>query len=624
MKRYWVLLFVLLFLSCAQQTATTDEVLYYENRSEIPVEYTWNLEDIFPSVEAFNEAFAETDALIEAVNSHRGHLGQSASELSSALEDMFRLQEHYGELDVYAGQFFDSNGRSDEANEMFNRVNGLSASISQATAYVEPEISAISTNRLRQFMRSSSLAPYQHYLDNIIRLKPHIASGEVEEVLASANLLARNPRDTYGQLVTSDIEWPMVRGEDGTESRITPALYYSFVASQDRRVRREAALALFGTYSQFANTFAGTYGGHVQRDIFLSRNRGYERSVDMGLDANNIPYAVIETLIGTVHDNFELMHRYVELRKEVLGIDDFHVYDMYVNLVAEGDRHVSYEEGKQLALDFWRETYGEEYYNIGVEAFDNRWIDVYACDGKRGGAYSWGTYNSHPYMLLNWGGTLEDVFTLVHEMGHSIHSHLANTNQPFHSADYSLFVAEVAAVTSEALFLDYMLDQTDDETERLFLLNMYLNNITGTFLRQIFFTEFELRAHEMAENSEPFTAATLGDMYGELWQQYYGPNLVLDDEFKAGWSRIPHFYRTFYVYVYASSFAAGEAIAQRVREGDATGVDDYLNMLKLGGSVYPMDALQAAGVDMTNPEVIRTVMSRYGETLSEMERILGN
>jgi oligoendopeptidase F len=379
---------------------------------------------------------------------------------------------------------------------------------------------------------------------------------------------------------------------------------------------------MFGTYTQFSNTMASTLGGHLARDKFYADTRGYDSTVEMALDEVNVPYDVIETLISTVHDNLELVHRYAALRKQVLDVDEFHVYDLYVNLVPEGDKAVTYEEAKDLALGFFKETYGDEYHDVAKKSFNERWIDVYAAEGKRGGAYSWGTYNSHPYMLLNWGGTMEDVFTLVHEMGHSVHTYLANKHNPYHDADYSLFVAEVASVTSEALFLEYMLERETDPQVRLSLMNNYINNITGTFLRQIFFTEFELAAHQLVKDGKPATAKAFGDIYADLWKMYYGPDLVLDEEFHAGWARVSHFYRTFYVYVYASSFAAGEAIAQRFRDGDPDAVNDYMEMMKLGGSVYPMEALRVAGVDMTDKEVIRTVMRRYGETLEQMEKML--
>ncbi len=619
-----LLLFVALFpiYSAGGKETVSVEKIYYENREEIPNEYRWNLEDIFPSPQAFEETYSKTTELITMIGNFKGKLNQSAEMLAEALNLKFQILRDYEELQVYSGQYEDIDTRNQVTKDLYTRVNNLSAAIDEALAFIEPEISSMNDKTLQNFMKNKTLKTFNHYLENLLRMKPHIRNGEIEEVLASASLMSSAPQEAYSNMVYADIEWPTITGEDGQPAKIIPALYYTYVASQNRNVRKEAALALFKIYTQYANTFAATYGGHVQRDIFFAKNRLYDRSIDMALDKENVPYSVIEILLNTVHENFPLIHRYAALRKKVLGLDEFHVYDLYVSLVPEGDKKITYEEGKQMAVDFWRDIYGVEYVEVATKAFSERWIDVYASEGKRGGAYSWGSYNSHPYLLLNWGGTMEDVFTLVHEMGHSIHSYMTNKNQPYHYSEYSLFVAEVAAVASEALFLDYTLKKTTDPTERLFLLNMYMNNITGTFLRQIFFNEFELKAHEMAERGESLTKQSLGDAYAKLWKDYYGPELVLDEEFHAGWSRIPHFYRTFYVWVYASSFAAGEAIAERFREGDQSAVKDYLNFLKLGDSVYPMEALKQAGVDITDPTVIRTVMKRYEETLNQMEKLL--
>ncbi len=611
-----------LILPMLVQAESDTEKLFYEDRDEIPIEFRWNIDDIFPSLEAVEGAFAQVEMMIGKMDRYKGQLTDSSNTLASALKAQFDLYHLYYEVLVYSNQFRDTNTRNPEANALYNRVSALGARVNRATAYIEPEISQIPTEELTQFLENKRVAAYGHYIENIVRLKPHIRSSEVEDVLASAELVARAPFEAYNNLTSADIEWPTIIGEDGEEQKVIPGLYYSFVNSQDRRVRREAALALFGTYTKFSNTFASTYHGHVQSDIFYARNRGYNRTIDMVMNENNVPAKVIENLVTTVHDGYFMLHRYAALRKRVLDIDEFHVYDLYVPLVPEADRRITYEEAKQICLDFWLETFGEEYAAVGEKSFNERWIDVYASEGKQGGAYSWGTYNSHPYMLLNWGGTLNDVLTLIHEMGHSIHTYMTNENQPFHYSDYSLFLAEVASVTAEALFMDYLIEKTDDPTEQLFLLNRYLNNITGTFLRQIFYHEFELRAHEMALQGEPSTKESLGEMYGQLWKDYYGPALVLDEEFKAGWARIPHFYRTYYVWFYATSFAAGESIAQRFRDGDETAVDDYLQMLKLGDSVYPMDALKQAGVDLNNPEVIKTVMVRYERTIADMENML--
>lgn len=616
-----VSILALLFAFPVAAGEDSDEVFYYETRDEVPEKYRWNLGDIFPSVEMWNQAYGRVENRIPEMEMYRGRLGESAETLAAGIQAQFDLVRVLGELQVYAGQYRDQDTKNAEANELYARINGLGARVNQAIAFVDPEITQIDEKKLAKLRKDKRLQTFSHYLDNLIRQKPHIRSGEVEEVLASMTLVARAPYEAYSNMTSADIQWPKITVK-GEEKTVSPALYYSFVSDQDRNVRKEAALSLFRTYTDFANTFAATYNGSVQKDVFLARTRNFDTAIEAKMFEENVPIEVIETLVSTVHENKSLIHEYASLRKELLEVDEFHVYDLYVGLVPEADTKYSYDQAYEIALDFWKTTFGDEYYQVAKDAYDKRWVDVYAGEGKRGGAYSWGSYDSHPYLLLNWGGTLEDVFTLVHEMGHSVHSYLANKHQDFHNADYSLFVAEVASVASEALFLDYMMKRVETDVEKLTLLDIYMGNITGTFLRQIFFHEFELKAHTMAEAGEALTKESLGEVYAEMWKDYYGPELVLDEEFHAGWARIPHFYRTYYVWVYATSFAAGEAIAARVREGETTAVGDYLAMLKLGGSVYPLEALGTAGVDMTDPTVIRTVMDRYGETLDQMGTML--
>ena len=598
------------------------EKLFYENRADIPLEYRWSLEDIFPDVAAWEAAYTSVEARIPELAAYKGRLGESADVMVEAIELRYEISRTIEDIFVYASQMQNTDTRDATANTYVGKARALYASFGEAAAFFEPEVVQIPDATMAQYMAAPRLETYDHVLDNILRTKAHTRSQEVEEVLAGASLLRAAPGQTYGFLTDADLEWPTIKDENGEDKKVIPGLYYTFMASQDRRVRKDAALALFGTYDKYGNTYSGTYGGLLQKDVWMAKTRRYPTTLDMVLVQTNVPSSVVETLVSTVHDNLDAVHHYVELRKAVLGLENLHIYDLYVSMVPEGEATYTFDEGWALAMEFWKETLGEEYAKVAARGLDERWIDVYPNTGKRGGAYSWGTYNSHPYLFLNWGGTLEDVFTLVHEMGHSIHSYMANKNQPYHDADYSLFVAEVASVASESLFFEWLLDRTDDPTARLAMLNHRANSIIGTFLRQIFFHEFEAKAHEMAENGQPLTKESLGEIWGELWKEYYGEGAVLDDEYKAGWARIPHFYRTYYVWVYATSFAAGEAIAGRFRAGDETAVEDYLETLKLGGSVYPMDALKRAGVDMNDPTVIRAVMDNFRSILGQMEELL--
>ncbi len=389
---------------------------------------------------------------------------------------------------------------------------------------IVPEPAQIPADQLAEFMTSPRLKTYAHVIDNMTRLKAHTRSTEVEEVLAGSALLRGAPVQIYQGMVSADIKWPEIEGEDGENSKVIPALFYSFMGNQDRRIRKDAALALFGTYNQFGHALAGPYSASVNKDIWLARTRGYDSTLDMALTQTNVPRSVVDTLVAAVHDNVDAIHDYVALRKKVLELDDFHIYDLYVGMVPAAERRYTFVEGWDLAIRFWKETMGEEYAAVAQRALDDRWIDVYPN--------------------------------------------------------------------------------------------------TGTFLRQIFFHEFEATAHRAAETGEPLTKDALDTIWGDLWLEYYGKEATLDNVYRSGWARIPHFYRTFYVWVYATSFAAGEAISERFRSGDEGAVEDYLATLKLGGSVYPMEALARAGVDMNDPTVISTVMDTYRGILAEMEKLL--
>lgn len=622
-KFVWGAIVVLLALTGAA-VADEAEQLQWESRDAIPEAYRWNIADILENEAAFDETIATVEAMLPELAAYQGRLGESPKVLADALDLVNEISRTAEDAIVWANQRQHTDTRDPAANATLAKARSLGAKIGEATAFIPPEIAAIPLETIEVDLRNERLETYRHVIDNITRTKAHIRSTEVEQVLAAASLLRGSPSQTYSDLANADIVWPTITGEDGEEVTATPSLFYSFLSNNDRRLRRDAALAIFGTYDDYANTFSSTLGGSIQKDVWIARTRNYPSSLEAALDADNVPRIVPDAMVEAVHANLDAIHRYVALRKEVLGIEDYHIYDMYVPIVPESQASYTFDEGWALAMAFWTETFGEEYAAVAVRGRSERWIDVYASPGKRGGAYSWGSYNSHPYLFLNWGGKLDDVFTLVHEMGHSIHTYLANSEQPYHLAGYSLFVAEIASVASESLFFEWMLDRATTPEARLELLNLRLNSMTGTFLRQLFFHEFESAAHAMAEAGEPLTKASLGETWGDLWLTYYGPEVTLDEAYKSGWARIPHFYQTFYVWKYASSFAAGEAIAGRFRSGDTTAVDDYLACLKLGGSVYPMDAIKRAGVDLTDPVVIGTVMERWNEILDEMEELLAD
>lgn len=613
-----------LLLSASFETVAgqNEEKLFFESREDIPAAYRWNLADIFESTDAWDEAASALQARLPELEPFRGRIAESPKVLADVLDLSFELGRSFEDLFVYAGQWQRTNTRDSRANAYAGRAESLGAKLASQRAFIGAEIAVIPQEKLERFLEEPRLASYAHYIANIRRTRSHIRSGEVEEVLAASQQVRGAPAQIYQAIVSADIKWPEITDENGGKVRVVPALFYSFMANPDRRVRRDAALALFGTLDDFGNSLAATFSASVSKDIWLARTRGYGSSLEMSLDQTNVPRTVVEQLITTVHDNIDAIHDYVALRKRVLGIESFHVYDLYVGMVPDAEKHYTFDDGWRLAMEFWEDTFGDEYALVAKRALKERWIDVYQSAGKRGGAFSWGSYNSHPYLFLNWGGTLEDVFTLVHEMGHSIHTHLANAANPSHDADYGLFVAEVASVASESLFFEWLYRRVKDPREQLSLVNLRMNKVTGTFLRQIFFHEFEAAAHEAAERGQSLTKASLGKIFGDLWLRYYGDEATLDEVYRSGWARIPHFYRTFYVWKYATSFAAGEAIAARFRAGEENAVTDYLAALKLGGSVYPMEAIARTGVDLNDPEVIRTVLVRYRELVAKMRVLL--
>jgi oligoendopeptidase F len=474
-------------IALAGTSFAAEEKLFYENRADIPEQYRWDLSIIFPDIEAWEKAYAEVEAKIPKLAAFKGRLGESADVMVKATELVNDISRTYDDLAVYAFQWWSEETRDETANSYQGKVRALGARLSEATAFFEPEIVQLPDETVAAYLEDPRLETYDHVLDNILRTKAHTRSQEVEELLAASALLRQSPQQAYSFLTNADIEWPTVKDENGKDTVMVPALYYNFMQKKDRQVRRDAALAYFGTYDKYGNTFSGTYNGLVQKDVWMAKSKYYPSTLDMVLDRDNVPRSVVETLVGAVHDNLDAVHSYIELRKKVLGLEDFHIYDLYVSMAPAGEATYTFDEGWTLAMEFWKETFGEEYTAVAERARRERWIDVYTNEGKRGGAYSAGSYNSVPYLQLNWDGTFEAVSTLVHEIGHSIHSYLANTNQPYHDADYSIFVAEVGSVASQSLFFDWMLERTEDPTERLALISERMNLIIGTFLRQIFF-----------------------------------------------------------------------------------------------------------------------------------------
>ncbi len=592
------------------------------SRSEIKVEDTWKLEDIFASDDAWEKEFEEVKALIPQMEKFKGKLGESAQTLYDALQEQDELTMRVSKLYTYAHMRYDQDTTNSFYQGLNDRIKTLYTQIASALSYVTPEILSIEESKIKQYMAEhKELKLYAHALDEITRERPHILSESEEALLAQASEVLGSSSNTFGMLNNADLEFPSIKDENGEEVEITHGRYIRFLESSDRRVREEAFKAVYETYGKFKNTFASTLSGTVKKDNFSARVRHYNSARHSALSTNKIPEEVYDNLVKTVNDNLHLLHRYIDLRKKVLGIEELHMYDLYTPLVKDVKMEVTYEEAKDYILKGLKPL-GEDYLNVLKEGFENRWVDVHENKGKRSGAYSSGTYGTNPYILMNWQDNVNNLFTLAHEFGHSVHSYYTRKTQPYPYGDYSIFVAEVASTCNEALLNDYLLKTIDDEKQRLYLLNHYLEGFRGTVFRQTMFAEFEHDVHVRAQNGEPLTPELLTKLYYDLNKKYFGDNLVIDEEIGLEWARIPHFYYNYYVYQYATGFSAAAALSKQIlEEGDAA-VERYVGFLKSGSSDYPIEVLKKAGVDMTTSQPIEEALAVFEEKLTEMERLL--
>ncbi|WP_035019694.1 oligoendopeptidase F [Anoxybacillus flavithermus] len=591
-------------------------------RKDVPVEYTWRLEDIFATDEQWEKEFEEIMSLLPKFSEYKGRLGESAQTLYEALQYRDHVFMRLGKLYAYAHMRHDE----DTANSLYQgletRAEGLYAEAGQATAFIVPEILAMDEDVLRTFLQQyEPLRLYAHELDEMNRQRPHVLSEKEEALLAQAAEVMNASSNTFGALNNADLRFPTITDENGEEVEVTHGRYIRFLESEDRRVRHDAFKAVYDTYRKYENTFASTLSGAVKRNNFFARVRNYRSAREAALSKNQIPETVYDNLIETIHRYLPLLHRYVQLRKRVLGLDELHMYDLYTPLVKQVDMKVTYEEAKDILLKGLTPL-GDEYISIVKEGFDNRWVDVQETRGKRSGAYSSGSYGTNPYILMNWQDNVNNLFTLAHEFGHSVHSYYTRKYQPYPYGNYSIFVAEVASTCNEALLNDYLLKTIDDEKKKLYLLNHYLETFRGTVFRQTMFAEFEHMIHQMAQNGEALTAKVLTEKYYELNKTYFGDGVVIDEEIGLEWARIPHFYYNYYVYQYATGFSAATALSKQILEEGAPAVERYIEFLKAGSSDYPIEVLKKAGVDMTSPEPVEQACQVFEQKLQQLEQLL--
>lgn len=593
-----------------------------KERKEIDPRYKWRLEALYSEDDDWEKDYRAIKEMTKKSEKIAGTLGQSAEKLYEALHFADEISRKIENVFIYARMKKDEDNRVTKYQSMSDRAQGLSVEVQSSLSFMIPEILGIPEERIRTFVEEhEKLKGYQFYLEELLRQKAHILTKEEEQILAQAGEVAAAPKNIFSMINNADIKFPVIRDEKGEEVEVTKGSYVKFLESSDRRVRHDAFKALYSSYEKQKNTIASTLNYSVKKDVFYARVRKYPSALQASLDEDNIPLEVYDNLIRTIHEYLPAMYRYVKLRKRALGLEELHMYDLYTPIVKDVKMEVSYEDALKKVSEGLRPL-GAEYVSLLEKGFAEGWIDVYENEGKTSGAYSWGSYDSPPYVLLNYQNTIHDVFTLAHEMGHSLHSYYARSKQPYTYAGYKIFVAEVASTVNEALLMQDLLKKTEDKNIRAYLLNHYLEQFRGTVFRQTMFAEFEREVHEWAERGEALTPESLSEYYGELNKKYYGPHMIVDEEIKMEWARIPHFYNAFYVYKYATGYAAAISLTQQILQEGEPAVERYIEFLKKGGADYPIALLQGAGVDMTTTEPIHSALKVFEELVKEMEQLV--
>ena len=591
-------------------------------REEVKVEDTWDLTDMYESNEAWEEELNKIEALITEIAGMEGTCLDTAKNLLTVLEKDAACAQKIELAYSYAERLFDQDQKNTKHQSMSAKIMSVYAKYAASTAFISPEIIAASSELLEKYFKEiPELELYRKQIDEIIRMKPHRLSAEMEKLVALTAEMSQGPSDTYSIFNNADLTFPETEDENGEKVRLTHGRFISLLESSDKTVRKNAFEKYYATYEQFLNTLANIYNNQVKQQIFHATARKYNSTLEAAVDENNVSPDVYKNLVATINENLDKMHHYVKLRKKCLGVDELHMYDIYTPMIPDMAKEIPFEEAKETVLKALAPL-GEEYVAKVKEGFENRWIDVYENQGKRSGAYSAGSYGAHPYVLLNYNGTLDDMFTIAHEMGHAMHSYYSNENQPYIYSQYKIFVAEVASTCNEILLMEYLLKNTTDKKERAYLLNHYLDSFKGTVFRQTQFAEFEMRTNAMVEAGESLNGESLNALYLELNKKYYGPDMISDKEISYEWARIPHFYYNFYVYQYATGFTSAVAIARSILAEGAPAVERYKKFLSGGCSDAPVELLKIAGVNLETPAPIQSALDVMGEILDEMESLI--
>lgn len=592
------------------------------NREALPEALTWDLTTIFPDDAAFDQAFEDVKVAVKEVAGYQGTLHEGATAFLQALEGILAVYRQLETLYVYSHLKNDQDTGNTQYQGLYARASSLLAEASEALAWFEPELLTLSDEQIAAYFEEApKLTEYRHYIQQMLDNRPHTLPAEQEALLAGAGEIFGAASNTFAVLNNADLVFPVITDSQGEQIQLSHGVYGQLMESTDRTVRQAAYEGLYQVYEQFRNTFAQTLSTNVKTHNYRAKVRHFDSARAAALSGNHIPESVYDTLVAVVNQNLPLLHRYVALRKRLLGLEELHMYDMYTPLVGEAPIQYTYEEAVAKAKEALTPL-GDEYQEVVAEAFSRRWIDVVENKGKRSGAYSSGAYDTAPYILLNWHDTLDQLFTLVHEMGHSVHSYFTRNNQPFVYGDYSIFLAEIASTTNENILTEYLLETEKDPLVRAYVLNHYLDGFKGTIFRQTQFAEFEHFIHEEDAAGVPLTAEYLSENYGKLNAKYYGEVVTYDDEIKLEWSRIPHFYYNYYVFQYATGFSAASALSKKILAEEPQALENYLNYLKAGSSDYPIEVMKKAGVDMTKPDYLEEAMKVFAARLDELEALL--
>lgn len=586
------------------------------HRNEVEKQFKWRIEDIYESDEAWQKDYDKLMDLNSKPCEFKGKICDSANNMLGVLKEHAQAELLSERIYVYAFMKYYEDTTNSKYQELSGKAQMALIKLNEKYSFMEPEILASDESKIRDYLETDDLNLYKHYIDDMLAQKGHSLSEKEEKLLAMANQIATSAGDIFSKFNNADVKFKDIKDENGNMTELTNGRFSVFMESSDRRVRKEAFTSLYEQYGNYINTLSETFYANVKQACFFAQARNYKSTLEMYLSDSFIPVEVYTNLIDTVNKNLDKMHDYVSLRKRELGVDELHFYDIYAPMVSDYKLEVSYDEAKSIIIKAL-EPLGEDYLSVVKEGLDGGWVDVYENVGKRSGAFSWGAYGTHPYIFLNYSDSLNDVFTLVHEMGHAMHSYYSDKTQPYIYAGYRIFVAEVASTCNEAILINYLLENCHEEKERKYLINHYLEQFKGTLFRQTMFAEFEMNAHRMVEDGQVLNAENLCSLYRQLNEKYFGKDMVIDDEIALEWARIPHFYTPFYVYQYATGFSAAISIATRIIAGDKKVLEGYKKFLSGGSSMHPIDLLKLCDVDMSKPQVIQDALDVFGKLLKD-------